>query len=162
LLIEAFNKVIKSNKKASLLIIGEGALLNQLKSVVNQYGINDQVFFIGKVPHNHVHEYINQMDVCVMPGSNWYGSPIKIFEYAVLGKAIVAPNNSPLRDVMVNEEDGLLVETNTEMLAEALIKLIDSPQLRKSLGQNFKNKVLSDYTWKSAAQLIISAYKNEL
>ncbi len=161
-LIEAFNKVIKFDKKASLLIIGEGALLNQLKDKVNDYGLNAQVFFIGKVPHNQVHKYINQMDVCVMPGSNWYGSPIKIFEYAVLGKAIVAPNNSPLRDVMVNGEDGLLVETNTDILAAALIKLIDSPQLRKSLGQNFKNKVLSDYTWKSAAQLILRASKNEL
>lgn len=161
-LIEAFNKVIKLDKKVSLLIIGEGSLLNQLKSMVNQYGLNDHVFFIGKVPHHQVHEYINQMDVCVMPGSNWYGSPIKIFEYAVLGKAIVAPNNSPLRDVMVNGEDGLLVETNADMLAAAFMKLVDSPQIRQTLGQNFKNKVLSGYTWKSAAQLILRAAKNEL
>ena len=162
ILIDAFNKVIKSNKKASLLIIGEGALLNQLKTLVNQYGLNEQVFFTGKVPHHQVHEYINQMDICVMPGSNWYVSPVKIFEYAVLGKAVVAPDNESIRDVMVNGEDGLLVETNIDPLAAALIKLIDSHELRSSLGQNFKNKVLSDYTWKSAAQLIISAYKNEL
>jgi glycosyltransferase involved in cell wall biosynthesis len=161
-LIEAFNKVIKLDKKASLLIIGEGALLNQLKSMVNQYGLNDQVFFIGKVPHHQVHNYINQMDVCVMPGSNWYGSPIKIFEYAVLGKAIVAPDNSPLRDVMVNGEDGILVETNAEKLAIAFIDLIDSAELRATLGNKFKTKVLADYTWKSAAKMIINAVENHL
>ncbi len=161
-LIDAFNLVIKNRKNASLLIIGEGALLDNLKIIVNQYGLSNRVFFIGKVPHHQVNEYIKQMDICVMPGSNWYGSPIKIFEYAVLGKAIVAPDNSPLRDVMVNGEDGILVETNASDLAAAFIKLIDSSELRNKLGENFKKKVLSSYKWESAAQLIINAANDKL
>lgn len=161
-LIEAFNKVIRLNKKAILLIVGEGSLLNHLKTVVIRHGIDQHVIFLGKIPHDLVCNYIQKMDICVMPGSNWYGSPIKIFEYAILGKAIIAPDNSPLRDVMENEVDGILVETDPDKLASALSRLIDSKELRENLGTNFRNKVLSEYTWDNAALLIIDAAKNEI
>lgn len=155
LLIRAMEIVSGRGKKARLLIVGGGSLLEDLRTLCRNKGLDNLIHFTGKVPHNAVPGLINTMDICVMPGSNWYGSPIKIFEYAALGKAIVAPDNGPLRDVMEHEKDGLLVKEDAESIAGALIRLIDSESLRKELGAHFKSKVESLYTWDKAAAMIL-------
>jgi glycosyltransferase involved in cell wall biosynthesis len=99
------------------------------------------------------------MDICVMPGSNWYGSPVKVFEYGILGKAVIAPDNGPLRDIMVHEKDGLLIERDPKVLAETLIKLIEDKELREMLGKNFQKKIFAEYTWEDASELILNEWK---
>lgn len=89
-----------------------------------------------------------------MAKSNWYGSPIKIFEYSILGKPIVAPITPAVMDVMANEIDGLLVKMNKNEVAKALNRILEQPALGDQLGNNFKRKVLQNYTWKKAAENI--------
>jgi glycosyltransferase involved in cell wall biosynthesis len=92
-----------------------------------------------------------------MPGSNWYGSPIKIFVYGILGKAVIAPNNGPVNDVMEDLKDGILIEKGAEAIANAIIQLIENPDLRQSIGKQFKSKIEAEYQWEHAAKMILSA-----
>lgn len=158
-LIAAFKLVIDRGYKAQLCIVGGGSLLDSLKTKVEQLKISEWVYFIGKVPHHQVPAYIKQMDICVMPGSNWYGSPIKIFEYGILGKAVIAPNNGPVNDVMEDLKDGILIEKGADSIASAMIKLIEDSELRLRLGNNFKTKIEAEYQWEHAAQMILSAFE---
>lgn len=154
-LIEAFAMIRKQETQANLLIVGGGSLLEELKQKAITLGIADDIVFTGKIPHKQVPAIINQMDICVMPGSNWYGSPIKIFEYGILGKAVIAPDNGPVRDVMVHEQDGILINKDSRILADAITKLINNPELRKTMGDNFRNKILAEYTWEKAGEMIL-------
>jgi glycosyltransferase involved in cell wall biosynthesis len=154
-LIEAFGIVRRKNTEALLCIVGGGSLLDSLKQKVKEQQLTESVRFIGKVPHQQVPSYIQQMDICVMPGSNWYGSPIKIFEYGILGKAVIAPNNGPVNDVMVDLKDGILIEKGAEAIANAIIQLIENPDLRESIGQHFKSKIEAEYQWEHAAKMIL-------
>ncbi len=158
-LITAFDLLIKKNLNILLLIVGGGSLLEGLKTKVNTLNLNQQVIFLGKIPHQKIPSIIQKMDICVMPGSNWYGSPIKIFEYGILGKAVVAPNNGPVKDVMVNLQDGLLIGSQPEEIASALEILINNKELRLKLGANFKNKIEKEYNWQQAAEMILEAYQ---
>lgn len=158
-LIAAFKLVIDRGYKAQLCIVGGGSLLDSLKIKVEQLKISDWVYFTGKVPHHSVPAYIQQMDICVMPGSNWYGSPIKIFEYGILGKAVIAPNNGPVNDVMEHLKDGILIEKGADSIASAMIKLIVDTALRMRLGQHFKAKIEAEYQWEHAAKMILSAFE---
>ena len=154
-LIEAFGIVRRKNTEALLCIVGGGSLLDSLKQKVKEQQLTECVRFIGKVPHQQVPSYIQQMDICVMPGSNWYGSPIKIFEYGILGKAVIAPNNGPVNDVMEDLNDGILIDKGAEAIANAIIQLIENPDLRQSIGQHFKSKIEAEYQWEHAAQMIL-------
>jgi glycosyltransferase involved in cell wall biosynthesis len=160
LLIDAFEKIINKGLKANLLIVGGGSLLKDLKEKVKNIQLEDVVIFTDKIPHQHIPSLIQKMDICVMPGSNWYGSPIKIFEYGILGKAVIAPDNGPVKDVMEHEKDGLLIQKNVKALEEALFRLIEDETLRSHLGENFKRRILMDYTWEKAGEMIINAYKS--
>ena len=98
------------------------------------------------------------MDITIGADSHWYGFPVKIFEYGGMGKAIIAPDNIPVRDVMVDGEDGILVQPNAESIRKAIEKLIENPDLRKEIAQNFQEKVLANHKWIDNAERVIDEY----
>ena len=157
LLINAFSDAKKkiTELDLKLLIVGDGYVMDELKTLASKNGTENNVIFTDSVSHSKIFTYIDLMDITVMAKSNWYGSPVKIFEYGAKGKSIIAPDVAPVREVMVDNEDGLLVKPFTEDISDALCKLILNPELRKRFGDNFKNKVLSGHTWDKAAEKIL-------
>lgn len=155
ILIEAFASICVRHDNLRLLIIGDGIILNDLKAQANDLGISEKVRFTGKVQHSKVFDYIAAMDICIMARSNWYGSPVKLFEYGLMNKPIIAPDTAPVRDVMEDEEDAMIVEDNAKALSQALDRLIADEPLARRMAGNFHAKVLSQYTWENAAKNII-------
>ncbi|MCO6494391.1 MAG: glycosyltransferase family 4 protein [Bacteroidetes bacterium] len=160
LLLKVFDFLNAQNIEANLLIVGGGGMLEELIQITADKGLKDRIHFTGKIPHSLVPGYIQCMDICIMPDSNWYGSPVKIFEYGILGKAIIAPDNGPVRDVMVDGEDGLLVKNTIEDIANAIKRLLNDNRLCRQLGENFKKKIEANYTWENAAKMIIEQSKS--
>jgi glycosyltransferase involved in cell wall biosynthesis len=72
-------------------------------------------------------------------------------------KAIIAPDVIPVRDVMIHEKDGLLVEATQEALTRSMRFMIEQPDARKRMAQAFHEKVMKEYTWKKATQHILAA-----
>ncbi|MFT7345602.1 MAG: glycosyltransferase involved in cell wall biosynthesis [Cryomorphaceae bacterium] len=156
LLIDAFAQ-LDNSAEARLLIVGDGEALPELKAKVRSLGILDRCIFTGSVPHREVYPLIETMDICVMPDSNWYGSPVKIFEYGLMKKPVIAPDLGPLRDVMTDGENGLLVIPNSKALKEALQQLVTNFALREKIAIAWHEKVLLEYTWDTAAKKVLKA-----
>lgn len=154
-LISAFAKLKKDH--THLLIVGDGYVLEELKLQAKNLGIQSHVSFTGSVPHSRIYDHIAIMDITIMATSNWYGSPVKIFEYGALNKAIIAPNVVPVQDVLTHLEDGLLVEPTVESISEAMSKLARDQELRSKLAASFHQKVLSEYTWERMAKRILDS-----
>ena len=154
-LIKAFNEVYKKNNKVKLMIVGDGLILEQLKSFSKTLEASDNIVFTGNVPYSEVFSFIDLMDVSVLATTEWYCSPIKLFEYGAMGKAIVAPDTQSVRDVIENGKDGLLVKSGCEFLSSALMKLIDNPALRTEIGITFKKKIENRYTWIKNAEFVL-------
>ncbi len=159
-LIEIFPGLIREYRRdLHLIIVGDGEILSQLKARVLELGIESSVSFTGNVPHKQVYQYIDLMDITVMARSNWYGSPVKIFEYGIMKKCIIAPNVIPVRDVMTHLEDGLLVEDSLDSLRSALMHLLSDKDLREKLASNFHQKVVEKHTWLKVSETILSSMK---
>lgn len=150
ILIEAFAK-IPQEMQVRLLIIGDGGILHELKALARSLGVFQKLIFTGSLPHREVYANIHIMDICCMPKSNWYGSPVKIFEYALLRKPVIAPNEVPMHDVM-GPDDGELVEPDVDDFYQALMKLIENESRRNLIADNWHRKVMEEYTWDAAAQ----------
>lgn len=150
ILIKAFAKIpVETN--ARLLIVGDGAILPDLKALAKSLNVFQKVIFTGSLPHREVYANIELMDICCMPKSNWYGSPVKIFEYGLLQKPVIAPNEVPMHDVM-GADDGELVEPDVDDFYAALMKLILDKTRRDLIAANWHQKVIREYTWDAAAK----------
>jgi glycosyltransferase involved in cell wall biosynthesis len=156
LLINAYKLVSKKYKDVVLFLIGDGPMMLQLKSKAANSGLKDNVVFAGTINHRKLPEYISVFDVAVMPHSNEYGSPMKIYEYMAMSKPVIAPRFGPLEDGITHGSEGLLFKPeNTEELIVSLERLIEDRSLREEMGRSGREKILSKHNWRNNALSVI-------
>lgn len=93
-IIEVFSELIKINRNAKLLLVGEGDLENKLKKQVNYLGLDEQVIFYGKC--DDVPSIMQVMDVFFFP-SLFEGLPLTLIEAQASGLPCV------ISDIITNE-----------------------------------------------------------
>jgi len=157
IMIESFAAIEKESANARMLIVGSGEILPKLQQRVQDLKLENKIYFTGNVPHNSVYDYLDVMHITIMARSNWYGSPVKIFEYGAMNKAIIAPHVVPVLDVMQHEKDGLLIEANQEELTNSMRTMLHHPENRKRMAMTFHEKVMREHTWTRVAQQILAS-----
>jgi glycosyltransferase involved in cell wall biosynthesis len=155
LMIESFATLQEEYSNARMLIVGAGEVLPDLQSRVLSLGLEKKIHFTGNVAHQKVYDYLSLMDITIMARSNWYGSPVKIFEYGAMRKAIIAPNVVPVQDVMLHREHGLLIEASTEALTQSMRFMLEQTEERTRMAQSFYKKVMEEHTWEIVAKQIL-------
>jgi len=162
-LLDAFSDLIKQNNNIGLMLIGSGQLFNDIQERVTKGQMQDKVVLTGPVPHNELPSYLSCFDIGIMPDSNDYGSPMKIFEYMAMGLPIVAPRLGPIEKVIENGIQGFLFERkNLAELKNVLTTLLNDRELRDRMGRSGREKVLIDHTWDKNVAKMIKFYQDLL
>jgi glycosyltransferase involved in cell wall biosynthesis len=145
--------------KARLVLVGEGPARADLERRAQALGLAQRVSFAGPRPHADVPACLPAFDVALVPAINPYASPLKLFEYMAAARAVIAPDQPNLREVLVHGEDALLVPPGDgEALADALARLCADPGLRARLGVAAEAKVRAlDLTWSANARRVVAA-----
>jgi glycosyltransferase involved in cell wall biosynthesis len=158
-------KAIPANVHVRFLMVGSGSLHAEVEKQLETQTRAGKVIFTGSVRHDRVPALLDACDILVAPhvpladGSEFFGSPTKVFEYMAMGKAIVASRLGQIGEVLSDGETALLVQPgNVEELAAALVKLIDDDELRKSLGARAREVAEREHTWAHNAQRVLDAY----
>lgn len=160
-LIDTYEEILKEYNNVSLMLLGDGQMSEQLKKHVREIGLEKKVIFTGRVPHDILPEYIALFDIGIMPDSNDYGSPMKIFEYMAMEKPIVAPKLKPIEEVIENGHEGVLfARRNNAELEEALLRLLNNAEVCRSMGKEGRAKVLRRHTWELNVKKMIEHYRN--
>jgi glycosyltransferase involved in cell wall biosynthesis len=165
-LVNAFGRALERRPvltgKAALLMIGDGQEMPAVRAAVRRAGLTDSVVLTGNVPQEQGPEYLAACDILVSPhvhnpdGSAFFGSPTKLFEYMAMGRPIVASALEQIGDVLADEETALLVSPGEpSMLADAILRLIESPDLRGQLARNARRVATERYTWRQHTQRIL-------
>ncbi len=134
LLIEAFADS-ELPRHTSLLLIGDGPAMPDLRALVERRRLGDCVVFSGPVLHEDIPPYLDLLDIAVQPAANEYCCPMKILEYMALGKPIVAPRQENIEELVTDGEQALLFRPGDAAgLESALLKLAHNAALRARLG----------------------------
>lgn len=160
-LLETFKEVVNENgKNIRLILVGDGPLRNAIRSFVATNGIDEQVILTGSIDYEEIPKYIKSMDICVIPHSNEFRSPIKMFEYMAMAKPVVAPKFKSIEDVIIDNVNGILFKpVNKISLKFCLIDLINENEKRRRLGIEARNTILSKHIWNHNVNKIIMIYK---
>lgn len=155
-LIEVYAQIRSKYPNTRLVFVGDGALRNDLENLANSLGLGSDFIIVGRVDHAVVPDYINLFDVAIIPNSNEYRSPIKMFEYMAMGKAIVAPDQRPILSVLQDEVTGFIFKNGDFNALSGKIEFaLASEALREQVGQNARQLVLDKYTWDKHATKIL-------
>jgi len=151
--------------KVRFLLIGAGRFRDEVEQIIRAAGKERQVIFAGHVDHQRVPALLDACDILLSPhvpledGSDFFGSPTKLFEYMAMGKGIVASRLGQIGEVLVDKETALLVEPgNVSELTEAILRLANSAELRERLGAAARAAAVERHTWKQNAQRVIDQY----
>ncbi|MCK6558853.1 glycosyltransferase family 4 protein [candidate division KSB1 bacterium] len=142
-----------------LLVVGDGPQREALEQHVRTHILGAQVTFTGKVPYDDIPAYIDAMDITVAPytpNENFYFSPIKIYEYMMMAKPVVAGALGQVAEIVASGQNGLLYEPgNVTALRQALQQLADDRERRKEMGKAGQAWVQRERTWDHNATVII-------
>ena len=162
-LIKSIPYVIREDPKTKFLIVGDGVIKKELVELAEQIGVSDRMIFTGMVPYDKVPLYINASDVCVAPmEKDILGSPLKLYEYMSCEKPVIATRTSGF-EILEGNNAGLLVNPeNLQEFAEAIIKLLQNPELRKQMGENGRKYVVKNRSWESVARRVAEVCQQAL
>jgi glycosyltransferase involved in cell wall biosynthesis len=163
LLLEVLKSIMDAGYgNVAAMLIGDGPLMSELKAKARKLDIDPAVVFTGPVARKNVIDYLDAVDIGVLPHSNEFGSPVVLFEMMALGKPVVAPSLMPIRDVVADNQNGLLFPPlDREALVRSVRTLIDGPELRLRLGSRAREIVMDRHTWVRNARKVVDAMSSK-
>lgn len=160
-------KILPRELPVRFLFVGTGSLHGEVERLLQAECESGKVIFTGAVTHDVVPALLDACDILIAPhvpladGSEFFGSPTKIFEYMAMGKAIVASRLGQIGEVLSHEETALLVEPgNVDELAAAIVRLVESDALRERLGPAAREAAVKSHTWDHNARRVLDAYES--
>ncbi|HWQ34617.1 MAG TPA: glycosyltransferase family 4 protein [Blastocatellia bacterium] len=156
LLLEAF-AALPNRDECAVLLVGDGPALPGLRERARGLGIASQVHFTGPVRHDDIPGHIAAMDITVLPSIPPYASPMKLFEYMAMGKAVIMPDQPNLREVVRDGENGILVPASDNGVGRALLTLATEQTLRLKLAAAAAETIhRGKYYWTENARRVLA------
>lgn len=142
--------------------VGKDRLLRQSQKISEQWGLQNQIDFLGHV--SNMPELLATHQIFVL-STHYEGMPLALIEAMASGCACIGTDVVGVREVIQHGVTGLLVpENNAQALADAIAMLLADPEKAENLGraariavqQNFTLQVMNDnYT-----RLLFELYRN--
>lgn len=154
--------IIEQMKKCPelvLLLVGDGRLYEEIQKLVRDRGASDRILLTGRVPHAEVSSFIAAMDFAVLPDSNTYGSPMKLFELMAMGIGVVAPNFDPICEVVVDSSTGWLFPARDHQgCIERVLSIATQPQEHLRVGTAAREYIAEHRQWKNNVDQLLALY----
>jgi glycosyltransferase involved in cell wall biosynthesis len=156
LLIEAFKKIKDEIQEARLVIVGEGYLYHRLRTLVNDFNLNDSVLFTGF--QTDVSEIIATFNVAVLP-SFFEGMGRVLLEAMAMEKPVVASRVGGIPDLVENGVNGLLTTPgNVNELSDAIKRILRNKSLAANMGLAGREKVTDQFSANTMVRTLDSIY----
>jgi len=143
----------------AVIVGGSEEQIQPLRRLAESEGVADRISFAGTVPHAQVRGYLENARAAVLPnldsGVSKFTSPLKLFEYMAAGVPVVASDLAPLREVLRDGENAVLVPPGDPgALAEGIRSLFADQAFAARIAARGREEA-TGYTWDSRAVRIL-------
>ena len=155
-------RVAKKFPQACFLLIGNGILMDPIRSDVEKAGVSDRFFFPGLVSPGDVHKYLALSDALVHLSLH-EGLPRAAVQSLGCGHPVIGYNLDGTPEVVKNGETGWLIEPRElDSVEKAMSEVIENPDVAKQYGQNGKSLVGSLFGWRRMSDILLELYEAAL
>ncbi|WP_220681168.1 glycosyltransferase family 4 protein [Methanofollis formosanus] len=156
-LVKAMRLVLRDCPDSRLLFVGDGYYRNELETLAEEYGILDQIAFMGFVDDDTKKLCYSASDIFVLP-SRSEGFGIVLLEASAYGLPLVVSDLEVFRSVVKDGYNGVFTEKENENdLASKIIYLIKNIDFRNDMG-GYAGKKVQDFRWDSVADETLKLY----
>ncbi|KKI99394.1 hormogonium polysaccharide biosynthesis glycosyltransferase HpsO [Prochlorothrix hollandica] len=153
------------------LLLGRGELETELHQWAEAAGLGDRLIWVESVPHHRVAQYLNLMQVLVLPSETTYGFKTLtavgwkeqfghvLIEAMACGVPVIGSDSGEIPHV-IGEAGLVFPEGKGTELADRLRLLMDQPDTAQDWGQRGYQRCLSHYTNRALAQDLLRFYRD--
>ncbi|MBD1397608.1 glycosyltransferase family 4 protein [Pontibacter sp. JH31] len=145
------------NFEANIIGNSSDITINNLKNLVKASKLNDKVKVVGPKYSYEKYQYLFNADIFVFP--TYYENecfPLSILEAMQMGNAIISTNNGAIKEIVVEGENGFIVEQKNPVALSIKIKeLINNRKLLNNMKSNNKKKYKDLYTLQNFEKSIL-------
>ena len=159
-LLAAAAEISRTRKHFKLVVIGAPPKDGEVERRVRQLGIRQRIEFTGRVRDADLVRHYARAAVAVVP-SVYEGFGLPAGEAMACAVPVVSTTGGALPEVV--GDAGLLVPpADPAALAAAIRRLLDHPAYGRDLGHRGMNRVLRHFSWRRAAELTVSVYREAM
>jgi len=158
----------------SLLVVGDGSSRPELELLPKEHGLDGRFRFTGQVLHTRVPDYLNCMDLLVLPSRAVRNRCFGVFRIAnaeqfgrvlveamACGKPVVGSSCGEIPNV-IGDAGRVYPEGDRDALAAVLEELCADEKLRQRLGRAARARARTCYDWRVIARRFLSAVRGML
>lgn len=142
--------LLKKNHPKIKVIFAGGVADNQkqeykkLLNYTNKMNLSDNVDFVGAI--NNVPEFLNQIDICVVP-SRFEGFGLALIEAMAMGVPCVVSDVGGLKEIVDNEKIGTIFQSgDSESLARCIEIVVENYRDYKQQAWEYREKIAFKYS----------------
>lgn len=167
LLIEAMVKICRERMDVVLLLVGGGPDEVKVKGLVAEFGLEKQVIFIGRVPHEKAAQYYQLVDIFVYPRLPMrltdLVTPLKPLEAMASGKLVAASDVGGHRELITHGKTGFLFKAGSaESLSSTVLQLLVNPDDWPRIHKQARSFVEQERNWQKSVANYTAVYKQAL
>lgn len=157
--IEAMPLMMNKVPDITFVVAGSGPHLNELKSLVSAYGLDEKVKFTGHMDTEALCAFYRCADLTVVP-SLYEPFGMVVLESMAMGTPTIVADTGGLSEIVVHEETGLKFEPgNPESLAEAMMRVLCDADLSRRLASDAQAYMGDTYNWDRISRQTIDVYR---
>ena len=159
-LLNSMRILSQRRKDARLIVVGEGEMGLFLRTQAKLLDIEDKVRFTGYVPDEELPKFFGLADVFVLPSITAEAFGIVLLEAMASGRPVVTTRVGGIPEVVEGSGCGILVDPGDEqMLADAILLLLEDKGLREELGRRGREVAEDTYSWDVITERIEGVYR---
>lgn len=154
--VEAFRILKENSVKATLILLGDGPLREEIKRYIEENNLQDFVKLRGPVEYLAVHDYIAACDVGIvpLPDNPWfrYQCPIKVLECLAMNKPLILSDIAAHRWIVGKEPVALYLNgTSPREIVNGILEFVAS---RKRMSVILGRKLVSRFSITEIARML--------
>lgn len=158
ILVQAMPEVLRSEKRARLLLVGDGDQRSDLEILIVKMGLKDRVSVLGWLPHRDLQSIYGCANCLSLP-SIWEGLSKVILEAMSMGIPVLASDIPANREVLQSGKAGILVDKpDPASWAKELCSVLNTPVESHSRAQMAEESVNQKYRWSHVAERLDKVY----
>jgi phosphatidyl-myo-inositol dimannoside synthase len=154
MIIKALPLIKKRFPKVKYLIVGTGKEHTSLQQLAQDYGVREDVVFVGSVSDEERAAYYAACDLFLMPNrqidADIEGFGIVFLEAGAAGKPVIGGRSGGTAEAIQDGVTGIRVDgENVDAIAAAVIELLADPDEARAMGERARQWVEAAFGWES-------------